>query len=337
MILLKDIAAACGVSVATVSKALNGHNDIGPETRERIRKVADNMGYFPNSAAKALKTNRTYNIGVLFADEAQSGLTHDFFATVLDSFRRTAEAAGFDITFINSSHAQERSLSYLAHSRYRGFDGVCIACVDFYDPDVVDLVRSELPIVTIDHSFDGKISVVSDNVSGMHDLLHYVYEMGHRRIAYIHGLPSAVTQNRLMSFYRTMAELGLAIPDEYIMEAPYRSTSETRDCTFQLLDLPTPPTCIFYPDDFSALGGYSALQQRKLSVPDDISIVGFDGIRLSRHIAPRLTTYRQDMEQMGRVAAERLIELIEHPKDVIQEPILVPGSVYQGESVARIQ
>ena len=79
MILLKDIAAACGVSVATVSKALNGHNDIGPETRERIRKVADNMGYFPNSSARTLKTKRSNNLGLLFVEKSQSGLTHDYF------------------------------------------------------------------------------------------------------------------------------------------------------------------------------------------------------------------------------------------------------------------
>ena len=86
MVSMKDIAAACGVSVATVSKALNNHSDIGEETKQHIKEVARNMGYSPNALARALKTNRTYNIGVLFVDEAQSGLTHDYFSQVLDSF-----------------------------------------------------------------------------------------------------------------------------------------------------------------------------------------------------------------------------------------------------------
>ena len=85
---IKDIAKACGVSVATVSKALNGHNDISQATKEKVREAARQLGYMPNSAARALKTNRTYNLGVLFVDEAQSGLTHEFFAAVLDSFIR---------------------------------------------------------------------------------------------------------------------------------------------------------------------------------------------------------------------------------------------------------
>lgn len=99
---LKDISKICGVSVATVSKALNDHKDIGEETKANIRRVAKEMGYSPNLSARALKTNRTYGIGVLFADEARSGLTHDYFSSVLDSFKRTAEKSGYDITFINS-------------------------------------------------------------------------------------------------------------------------------------------------------------------------------------------------------------------------------------------
>ncbi len=170
MVSLKDIASACGVSVATVSKALNDHNDVSTETKKRIRKRAEELGYMPNSAAKALKTNRTYNLGILFVDEAQSGLTHDYYAALLDSFKREAEARGYDLTFINSNKSRVNRMSYLAHARYRGFDGVCIACVDFDDPDVIELVRSNIPIVTIDHVFDNRMVVLSDNVRGMKDL-----------------------------------------------------------------------------------------------------------------------------------------------------------------------
>ena len=138
---LKDIAVACGVSIATVSKALNNHSDIGQETKEHIRAVADKLGYHPNAAAQALKTNRTNNIGVLFVDEANSGLTHDYFNHVLNSFKKTAEENGFDITFINGGKARINNMSYLSHAIYRGFDGVVIACVDFSDPEVEELVK----------------------------------------------------------------------------------------------------------------------------------------------------------------------------------------------------
>lgn len=336
MVSMKDISVTCGVSVATVSKALNNHSDIGEETKEHIRQVAKEMGYFPNSAAKALKTNRTYNIGVLFVDDDQSGLKHDYFAYVLDSFKRTAEQRGYDITFINCCKTRTNKMSYLEHAMYRGFDGVVIACIDFYDPNVVELVRSEIPVVTIDHLFNNRIAIISDNVKGMKDLLTFVYKKGHRKIAYIHGADSAVTQGRLSSFYKTAEELGLEVPDEYVKEAAYRDTKATYARTQELLDLPNMPTCILYPDDFASFGGINAIKERGLGIPEDISVAGYDGIRIGRHLEPQLTTLWQDTEQLGAKAAENLINLIEHPKTTLIQQIVVEGEVFEGKSVRDI-
>lgn len=333
---MKDISAACGVSVATVSKALNDHKDIGEETKAHIRQVAKEMGYFPNSAAKSLKTNRTYNLGVLFVDEAMSGLTHDYFADVLDSFKITAEENGYDITFINCCKSRAGRMSYLEHSRYRGFDGVVIACVDFYDPEVEELVRSGIPVVTIDHLFHNRSAVISDNIKGMRDLIHYIYQMGHRRIAYIHGADSAVTQSRLTSFYRTCEELGVEVPAQYVGEAPYRDTKGTYKETQRLLELENPPTCILYPDDFSCFGGMNAIHTQGLKIPEDISVAGYDGIRIARHFEPQLTTLKQDTRSIGRLAAEKLIDLIEKPKTALPEQIVVEGTVVSGASVRRL-
>ncbi len=252
----------CGVSVATVSKALNDQSDIGQETKRRIRKVAEEMGYFPNTAAKMLKTNRSYNIGVLFNHEDYSGLTHDYYAFVLDSLKNTVEEKGYDITFVNTSKRRAGAASYLEHCKSRGFDGVAIVCTDFYSPEISQLVRGGIPIVTLDHLFNNVCAVMSNNVQGMHDLLTYIYEKGHQRVAYIHGADSAVTQSRLSSFYRTAAQLGLTIPDEYIRMSPYRDTKGAYAETVKLLELREPPTCILYPDDFSAFGGYNAMTFR---------------------------------------------------------------------------
>ena len=337
MVSMKDISVVCGVSIATVSKALNNHKDIGEETKEHIRRVAKEMGYFPNSAAKSLKTNRTYSLGVLFVDDERSGLTHDYFAHVLDSFKSTAEEKGYDITFINSCKTRTERMSYLEHSRYRRFDGVVIACVDFEDPEVEELVRSDIPVVTIDHLFNNRSTIVSDNVKGIRELLYYIYQMGHRKIAYIHGADSAVTQSRLSSFYITCEELGLEIPPEYIREAPYRNTKGTYTETLKLLELKNPPTCIMYPDDFSCFGGINAINAKGLKIPDDISIAGYDGIRIGRHFEPQLTTIVQDTARLGREAAIKLINLIENPKTTLTEQIIVEGTVFEGKSVKKIK
>jgi len=227
-------------------------------------------------------------------------------------------------------------MSYLEHSRYRGFDGVMIACVDFYDPEVEELVRSDIPVVTIDHLFNNRCAIISDNVSGMRDLVQYVYSMGHRRIAYIHGASSAVTQNRLSSFYKTCEELGIDVPAEYIGEAPYRDTNGAYLETKRLLGLKEIPTCILYPDDFSCFGGINAINELELKIPDDISIAGYDGLRIARHFEPKLTTIIQDTGRLGREAALKLISLIENPKSTITEQIVVPGMLFEGNSVKHL-
>ena len=333
MVSMKDIALRCGVSVATVSKALNGQPDIGEETRSRIIAVAREMGYMTNAAARALKTNRTYNLGVLFVDERRSGLAHEYFSAVLESFKVEAEAHGYDITFINHN-VGGKPTSYLQHCLYRGVDGVVIACVDFGDPRVRELVESHIPLVTIDRVFDNRLAVVSDNVGGVSALVRYVYEKGHRKIAFLHGERTSVTNNRLIGFHRTCEELGLEIPEEYIIERVYHDPDRCAEATRQLLNLPDRPTCILFPDDFSSIGGMNALLEAGLRIPEDISVVGYDGIHLAKVL--RLTTYSQNAAALGKTAAARLISLIEHPKTTVLDRVLVEGSLMEGTSVKQI-
>lgn len=335
---LKDISIQCGVSIATVSKALNNHTDISDETRDRVRKVAKELGYSPNLSARALKTNKTHGIGVLFVDDSSSGLKHDYFAAVLDSFKKTVEDYGYDITFINSSTTQPNRMTYLENTKYHGFDGVCIACIDFKDPDVVELVQSDIPTVTIDHLFNDRVAIMSDNVTGMAKLVSYIIGKGHRKIAYIYGeASSTVTTGRLTSFYRVMEKNGIAVPDEYVRPARYRNTEGSYEATMELLKLNDPPTCILYPDDVAALGGMNAIREMGLKIPGDISIAGYDGIPTLMYLEPQLTTVIQATEEIGTKAAKKLINLIEKPKTTIVEQIIIPGELNEGKTISQIK
>lgn len=335
MVSVKDIAAKCRVSVATVSKALNNYSDVSEKTRVRIQAAAEEMGYFPNMAAVALKTNRTYNIGILFVDAANNGLTHEFFAGVLQGIKAQAESMGYCITFL-TNRIGHREVTYTEYCRNRQFDGVVIACIDFNAPQVLDLVNSGIPVVTIDHIFHNTMSVVSDNVKGIRDLMEYIYAMGHRKIAYIHGADSAVTQARLTSFYRSGERLGLTIPPEYVLECEYHDTERAGECTAQLLDLKDRPTCILYPDDYTAIGGINLIKGRGLSIPDDISIAGYDGIRYAFIHEPPIATLKQDVDAMGKEAVIHLVELIEKPKTTLKESFIVEGTVFPGRSVKKL-
>lgn len=333
MVSMKDIAEACGVSVATVSKALNNQEDIGEATKEKIKATAKQLGYFPNSAARTLKTKRSYIIGVLFVDEAQSGLTHEYFSAVLEGFKVEAESRGYDIIFINT-HVGGRHMTYLEHCMYREMDGVVIACINFGNPEVLELLESDIPTVTVDYVSNGSTAVLSDNKSGIRELVEYVYSKGHRKIAYVHGqLQSAVTKERMASFYSTCEELGIEVPDEYVLCADYLDSAQTQICTEQLLDNKNRPTCILFPDDFALLGGRNAIRERGLRIPEDISIVGYDGNKMSGILNPKLTTIKQNPNEIGKLAAVKLVQTIEKPKSTFTERIIVKGELVEGESV----
>ena len=138
-----------------------------------------------------------------------------------------------------------------------------------------------------------------------------------------------------MGFYRACEKLGLEIPEEYIRECVYHDPDRCAQATRELLELPERPTCIIFPDDFSYIGGMNVLLEQGLRIPEDISVAGYDGIHLAKVL--NLTTYSQNTEQIGKIAAERLISLIEHPKTTLIDRIMVPGELLEGTTVKDIR
>ncbi|MDO4483481.1 MAG: LacI family DNA-binding transcriptional regulator [Clostridia bacterium] len=335
MMTLKEFSAACGLSPSTVSKALNGYPDISEETRSFVREKAAQLGYHPNALARGLKSGRTWNLGVLYTDATDSGFTHNYFSPVLEAFKSEAEKHGYDITFITNRHHNAK-MTYLEHCMVRNLDGICIVNAFFDDPEVVQLIQSSLPLVTIDHIFNNRSCIQSCNREGMTELVRYVAQMGHKRIAYIHGEMIPVTEVRLTSFLHAMMEAGLQMPDEYLVDGRFHNPEAAREATKRLLQLKNRPTCIFMPDDYAALGGMEAIREAGLKIPDDISVVGYDGVPLLQLCSPRMTTMHQDTATIGREAALQLIRLIEQPKTTLQEVITVPSKLWAGETVCPI-
>lgn len=335
MVTLKMLARECGVSVATVSKALNGAPDISAETSARIQKAAADLGYIPCAAARYLKTSRTHNIGVIFDDGTSSGLTHEFFAHMLDGFKRRAEELGYDITLINDQPGPWGS-DYVTHIRYRNCDGVAVMVADSVGSTVQELIRAGIPTVTVDYHYDNCSCIFSDNVQGMHDLVHYIYSQGHRRIAAIFGDDTPVTRLRVSSFFHTCAELGLEIPEEYVIFGVYHETTSSAMATRRLMSLPEPPSCILYPDDFAFFGGKNELERLGLSIPEDVSTTGFDGISLGRVLRHPLTTVVQNVTAIGAAAADELIRAIEEGRGYLPTTVTIPCTLFPGETVRKI-
>lgn len=324
MVTIKMIAARCGLSVAAVSRALNHQSGVGAERAEWVRQVAREMGYVPNTAARELKTNRTSTIGVLYHNR----LAHEFFSVVLEGIHEEAERWGYGITFLNRNPEG----SYYEHARQRRCAGVVIAQGLFDYDNVMTLINSPIPTVSIENQYPGGTTIVNDNVHAMEEVVRYLHGRGHRRIACIHGEEGQVTHERLEGYLRGCAACGISVPDGYVRASHFRSPDMAAEATRALLALPQPPSCILYPDDVSYLGGMAEIERQGLSIPEDISCVGFDGVSMSQALRPRLTTWYQDAGEMGAAAVREVIRGIEE-RGGGTRTVTVPGHLLLGESV----
>lgn len=335
MVTLKDIARECNVSFSTVSKALKGSPEISFETTDFIQKKAREMGYHPNIAARSLRTNRTYDIGVIFEDKTGAGFQHQYFATIISGIQKVAFSKGYEMTFVSGDST--KNYDYYAHALARNYDGVAILSCDYTSSGVKQLVQSEIPTVSLDYFYDMDHSaVMSDYSAGIDELLEYVISQGHKKIAMIHGEKTWVTEQRVEAFKNICKKHGIETPSEYFAEGLYHDPVTSSAATEVLISLPEPPTCIFYPDDYAALGGIRELNSHGIVPGKDISIVGYDGIKLTSMMIPPLTTYEQNGEIIGRTMAEALLNKIENPESFVPKKEMVTGRLIHGGTVVKL-
>ena len=327
MVRLKDIAEVCGVSVATVSRALNGLTSDSKERTAYIVQTAKDMGYYPNAAARTLKTSRSNNLGIIYEDR----MNHEYFSSLFDELRREAEQHSYDLTFLGRGSFSDKN--YYEHARQRSLDGVIVVQADFESAGIIRLATSSIPTVIVDHAYDGCDCVASDNRTSMEQIVRHVYERGHRRIAFIQGEKGSVSRERLAGFYKICAELGLRVPVEYVQEGHFHNAAGCASCILELLKLKDKPTCVLCPDDYSCLGALWQLKAQGISVPDDISLVGYDGILVSQMISPCLTTYRQDTARIAQEVFNLMIDSIEFPDSHVPKLVTVSGKLVEGETV----
>jgi LacI family transcriptional regulator len=312
---IRELARLSGVSVGTVSRALNGYADVRSETRERIMRLARELDYTPAAAARSLVTQRSHVIGVFMeTGEGHPDLQHPFFHEVLGGLKQRVGAEGFDLLLFASERPGNGygPHSYLKRARHHAVDGVALIGLDAEEEEVRRLVRAELPCVGIDMDIAGPNTevVMSDNVSGAEAAMRHLHGLGHRRIATITGmLESRPGIDRLRGYRAAAQALGLAYRDEYVAYGDFYAESG-REATERLLALPDPPTAIFAAADLMAIGAIRAAAEVGLRVPEDLSVVGFDDIQLAPHVNPPLTTLRQDKLGLGGAAGDALVARI---------------------------
>ena len=333
MVRLKDIAEACGVSVATVSRALNGLTNENKERTAMICQVAREMGYYPNAAARTLKTSRSCNIGLLYEER----MNHEYFSSLLDEMRTAAEENGYDLTLIGQT-AGKSGESYYDHARRRNLDGIIVMPTDNESENLIRLLDSDMPTVTIDNVYDSRECdcVRTDNMASIERIVRFVYERGHRRIGFVTGQMSGVCRERLAAFRGICAELGIPVYENLVREGRYHDSEKCTELIREMLKEEVKPTCILCPDDYSCLGTILDLTAEGLRIPGDLSLTGFDGIRIGTMIRPALTTYLQDTKAIAHEAIRLLLEAVETPESHVPVRVSLEGTLLEGETVSKL-
>ncbi len=315
------------MSIATVSRALNDKGDVSVQTRERVREVARSVGYSADPVARSLATQKTRLVAVVVGDNAgHRDLSLVFFGKVLAAISRRLARSSYDPLLLQPSDIG------LEHR----FDAAVLIGVDDDDALFGDLASRQVPLVGIDVRCPGgrAVYVGSDHADGVRLALAHLHALGHRRIAHVAGAANTVAgSERLHAFRRETAALGLESADALVRQGDFSSASGYRE-TCALLALADRPTAIVAASDLMALAAMQAIRDAGLQPGRDLAVVGFDDLEAAALAYPPLTTIRQDRQELGTLAATRVIDLIEDP-DVTPQATVLPVELVVRASSAR--
>lgn len=305
---IKDVARVAGVSVATVSRALNGHPNVTAQTRDHVMGVVAQLRFVPSSAAQSMITRRTHTVGALLPD-----LHGEYFSELIRGIDLAARARGLHL-LVSSSHGDAAEAAAALRAMNGRVDGLLVmsphANADFLWGNVAD----DLPAVLMNtHVIGGRHSSFAvDNHGGAVAMMRHLVERGHRRIAFIAGPESNFEANERLRGFRDA--LGQLLPGtfEHVLQGDFTQESGFRAGS-QVVALTERPTAVFASNDMMAIGCLSALNEAGLDVPRDIALAGFDDIPISAYVNPPLTTVRGRITELGGLALERLASAIEEP------------------------
>jgi DNA-binding LacI/PurR family transcriptional regulator len=338
MVTIYDIAKLTGCSPATVSKAFNNYSSVKTSTYKKIMEVAESLGYTPNTNARALTTKKTWLIGVLFSEDTGIGIIHPHFGEILQSFKMRTAEYGYDVLFV-SKQLGNKEASYLEHCKYRGLEGVLLAVDGNHADEIQNMVSSGIKCVSVEDIYPHTHTIIADYRMGTMQALEYLYMLGHRKIAHIAcPLTSVAGRERYGAYLEFLNSKGLEVNPKYVIETNMFSPEEGSKAAVKLLqqcwnDL---PTAAFIAYDDIAFSAMSTIQAQGFRIPEDISVVGFDNLKLSGYISPALTTVHQDRVTIGQKAADKLIQLIENKPMEDGLDIRIPTKLIVRNSCTRI-
>lgn len=316
---IRDVAKAAGVSINTVSRALNNKPDINKETKEKVLKVARELGYIKDATATSLRYGLTKVIGVILEDSS-----NPFYSEVLKSIEMAARKRGFNVIFMNTEkdyNLEEDAVKTMLSWRV---DGIIISPTQEKSEDIQLLIKSAVPFVILGVHFDDieVPEVYSNDVKGSYLAVSHLIEKGRKKIVYLSGyLYKSVARMRLEGYRRALHEHMLPFDESYVFEVE-EGVENSYKKMLDIIESGLNFDGVFCFNDISAIGAMQALREKGYSIPDDVSVVGYDDIAFAHFIQPRLTTVRIDKQKEGEEAFELLYEMIKRKEFVNKRQVL---------------
>jgi LacI family transcriptional regulator len=318
---LKDVARRAGVSVSTVSHVINGYDDISESTRRKVLQAIRELNYHPNSIARNLLLQRSHTVGVVTV--GQQSISHPLFNQLIVALAATVEEADLGIALTVYDPEADSVDGCLQRWHEQRLEGIVVIGMAEESPLVQAVARSKIPAVFVDTQASGPKAtwIASDNRQGAYEAVTHLLRLGHRKIAFLQGVPNGrIIRDRYEGYKQALQDAGLPADDTLYEQADF--TKEGAYRAAERLFARTVPTAIFCVSDLMAFGVMQWARDKGIAVPDGLAVVGFDDDPASEHVTPALTTVRQSGYEMGLAAARSLLQLIE--ENTPADPITLP-------------
>ncbi|MDX7986279.1 ribose operon transcriptional repressor RbsR [Xenorhabdus sp. 12] len=332
MATMKDVARLAGVSTSTVSHVINNNRYVSDRVKNKVNAAIEELNYAPSALARSLKIKQTKTIGMLVTTSDNS-----FYSEVVRGVERSCYERGYSLILCNTEGSASRMIRSMETLLQRRVDGLLIMCSEAHRlSDDVFRRYPLVPMVIMDWSpFESSNDIIKDNsLQGGEMATNYLIGRGFRKIACITGpKDKTLACLRLAGYRKAMQDAGLDIPAGYEIYSDFEFAGGLSSMQ-QLLQLPEPPEAVFAGNDAMAIGAYQALYQAGLSVPDDISIIGYDDIAITSYLIPPLTTIHQPKDELGKLAIDSLLYRMGNPESEPKELVLTPKLI-ERSSVAK--
>ncbi|WP_187373156.1 catabolite control protein A [Bacillus rubiinfantis] len=318
-ITIYDVAREANVSMATVSRVVNGNPNVKPVTRKKVLEVIERLGYVPNAVARGLASKKTTTVGVIIPD-----ISNIFFAELARGIEDIATMYKYNIILSNSDQNKDKELHLFHTMLGKQVDGIVFMSGHITEDHVTEFEKSQLPIV-LAGSIEPTETIPSVNIDyeqAAFDSVKEFIERGHRHIAFVNGplYEPDITVKKLNGYKRALAEGNIPFNEDFIIEGDYTYDSGL-EAIEKMLELPEKPTAVFVGADEMALGVVHGAQDKGFQIPEDLEVITSDNTRLSLMVRPQLTTVVQPLYDIGAVAMRLLTKLMN--KEKVEEQIVV--------------